>query len=393
MQNLLSSITTCAILIGVFSASSLAGICDRVSITKIGYGQNPEYSPDGKSIAYDLRDDSGTYQVYVKNLQYGVVRCITCETAINQPSLLRHKGYPTWHPSGRYLAMQVELASHIGDSPNDPKGCSNPHDVAEPGRGFFNGIQVYDLYLRKWTAIRQFNGYDSKLHGVLTPRFSKDGKMLSWSELYAGTDIPEGTCPPLPPATLNPFGKWVMGVATFSTYPVPTLSNHTFAQPGNGTFYENQGFSPDGKWLVFTTDGIKDSIFKMDIWKWNITTNQTVQLTDSDSWDEHARWSNDGKKIAYMSSSPFLDYDPYDMRTLRSEAFIMAADGTYSGQISWFNSPGADEYNPEPNVAIGSTFNTDGTELVLGQLLLGPSYDNGKDRILWKIKFAGRCGG
>ncbi|MBU7047562.1 MAG: PD40 domain-containing protein [Theionarchaea archaeon] len=98
-------------------------------------------------------------------------------------------------------------------------------------------------------------------------------------------------------------------------------------------------------------------------------TQKLTRLTDTfDDWDEHAHYSPDGKKIAWMSSNGLGDlgitFDDIRNHTwglkLKTELWIMDTDGSHKNQLTFFN--GDPQYFG--NVIISdSSWSPDGTKI------------------------------
>jgi len=62
--------------------------------------------------------------------------------------------------------------------------------------------------------------------------------------------------------------------------------------------------SPDGKWLLYTmgTPNIDKNKINNDVYVMKMDGSQTIQITKNEASDFQPRWSNDGKKIAFLST-------------------------------------------------------------------------------------------
>src|SRR5690606_7287349 len=58
--------------------------------------------------------------------------------------------------------------------------------------------------------------------------------------------------------------------------------------------------SPDGRYVVFTSTRSGD----LDLWRYDLETGETIQLTDSLGYDGGAFFSPDGSKIVWRASRP-----------------------------------------------------------------------------------------
>ena len=64
-----------------------------------------------------------------------------------------------------------------------------------------------------------------------------------------------------------------------------------------GTINDQPTFSPDGKWLAFTSEKDKN----VEIYSMNIDTQQIIRLTNHPDRDYQPDWSPDGESIAFVS--------------------------------------------------------------------------------------------
>jgi len=231
--------------------------------------------------------------------------------------------------------------------------------------------------------------------GILAPNWSPDGTMVAFSETYKAPD------------QANLQGYWHFYIANFgvnSTTGAPYLYNVTNIDPPGDVFYEMQDFSPDGTQLVVQSYTPGVNAFGVDLYAVNLVPGPNfghfTDITNSPySWDEHAIYSPDGTKIAWISSLPFPNIIPqygtlpwYEYRHyLNNEMFLMNSDGTGVQQLTTFNTPGAGDAAPQFGDAMFPEWSLDGKQLLV---------HNGTDEIqvpggnsTWTIQFAGACGG
>src|SRR5580658_2301966 len=66
---------------------------------------------------------------------------------------------------------------------------------------------------------------------------------------------------------------------------------------------EDAHISPQGKWVCYTvtTHDLKEDKDKTRIWMISISGGAPIPLTAEDVSSEHARWSPDGKYLAFLS--------------------------------------------------------------------------------------------
>jgi len=286
-------------------------------------------------------------------------KCLTCKkTEIPQ----KHLGNPAWHPSGEYIVFTAEKA--------EVPDVKEYDDYARPGRGMNN-----DLYLMNadgtefWLLQSVKFALEDGVEGIIHPQFSHNGKMLLWTERLGPSEQP----------ALG-WGEWALKLADFQmTGDGPKLSNIRTLQPGDQRqFYESHGFSPDDTKIMYAASAEKgQKATGMDIYEYTIETAELKRITRTMiDWDEHAHWSPDGKYIAWMSSVGFkIDYP--DQKTwydyLKSELWMMHADGSDQTRLTYFNTPGYPEYKDGARVIIGDTsWSPDGKQMVMAIAYTNP---------------------
>ena len=276
-------------------------------------------SPDGKIVAYDKRGKDGYFDIWTMNIDGSNKECLTC----NNPSLpKRNVGQPAWHPTGKYLIAQVEKQEHF-------EGLASGLS-ANPGAGYYNDIWVIEYPSNKAYPIHIVP--EGIQHGVLHPHFSKDGKKISWSQAYKAAKLYD-------PARLA--GSWKLKVADvkIKTDGSLAIENIKTYQPGDDVIYENHGFSPDGKSLIFTTN-LKSNhpVTSSDIYTLNLETEELNPLTDN-GYNEHGQYSPDGTKVIWMSSNGNIEPDKVKEIGF-TDWWIMNADGSNKQRLTYFNKEG-----------------------------------------------------
>jgi Tol biopolymer transport system component len=80
------------------------------------------------------------------------------------------------------------------------------------------------------------------------------------------------------------------------------------------------------------------------------------------TWDEHAHYSPDGKKIIWMSSKGLrFTVKPF---FLEAEFWMMSRDGTNKQQLTWFHTPNHPHYLDKPfAVAADFDWSPDGSQI------------------------------
>jgi Tol biopolymer transport system component len=206
---------------------------------------------------------------------------------------------------------------------------------------------------------------------VVFPFFSPDGSKLLWAGNTG--EYPEDSI----------FGERALYLADFKLVPgqPPTISNQQVLQPGEQhDFYESAGFSPDGYTILFsanlrTVEPVKEktqkSVLGMDIFAYDLRNSTLKALTDTpEVWDEFPCYSPDGRKIIWMSSAGmnvrFFGGGEASWRNyLKSELWIMEADGSNPKQLTFFNSPGAGGYSGRRAFVGDCAWSPDGTRIAV----------------------------
>ena len=129
-------------------------------------------------------------------------------------------------------------------------------------------------------------------------------------------------------------------------------------------WYEAHEFSIDDSKILCTIAVSSEAYTNYDIWEMDIATQELTQLTNTpDEWDEHAHYSPDGKKIVWVSSHGY-PYDPERWaETLRTDLWMMNADGTDKRRITYFNEPGHPEYAGEQVIMSDNSWSPDGKKI------------------------------
>lgn len=292
--------------------------------TLVSPGGRVDWSTATDLIAYDRTDTSGFYRVYTMRPDGTDQRCLTCSAPAPLPR--RNQGNPAWHPSGKYLVIQAEKASHGGLAIS-----------ATPGLGFYNDLWLISADgLHVW----QLTNVSGKNQGVLHPHFSDDGSLLSWSEIQTSPKID---------ASLK--------VADFSFNAAgPHLSNIRSYEPRGAAFYESHGFSKDSKTLFFSGGGTLGSLItRNDIYAFNLTTDKLSVLT-SQGYNEHATVSPNGQYISWMSNNGNL--------LKGTDLWRMNLDGSGKVRLTAFNIPGYPESGTLPVYVADNSWSPDSTRIV-----------------------------
>ncbi|MCL5746138.1 MAG: hypothetical protein M1541_19780 [Acidobacteria bacterium] len=331
------------------------------------------WSPTGELYIINRKDDAGIYQLYVGTASDMNPVCITCTERLNSPAPNRQKLQPHWHPSGQWIVL-------AGERENYTKPWLATPELIE---GWVQSGLWVNIYITRpdgseWYQLSDFgHGQGDGFTGVA---FTPDGTQAVWAQIVSG-NIFEAM-----------FGRWELILADFQEDGggVPSFTNLRDITPVGAKWVEPGNFAPDGKSLLITADiGLSDAQ-GMDQFILDITTGEVRNLTNSpDVWDEHGVFSNDGKKILFMSSYPFrTNWLSHTVLSLKTEFMLMNSDGSGLQQLTHFNSPGYPESNApgRGSVAAIGEWNPDGRTISALNLFF-PNYET------WTIPFNDNCGG
>ena len=251
-------------------------------------------------------------EVYVVGPDGSGQRCVTCDAAAIRKGFV---GQPAWHPDGEHLVIQVE----------------NQYSERQLWNHVSFGIDN-DLWIvrRDGSGARRIWASDDK-HAALHPHFSKDGKQLVFAErVPTGRQIDRPLMRRRAPAGENQWEGWRIHFADvdLSRPDDAVLSNHRTIEPNGPGFYETHGFAPDGRILYSFTAG--GAAYVDDCYSAKPDGTDVKNLTKSPAtWDEHAQYAPDGKRLAFMSSrfDPALVFPGQRPRALRAELYVSEKGG------------------------------------------------------------------
>jgi hypothetical protein len=142
---------------------------------------------------------------------------------------------------------------------------------------------------------------------------------------------------------IRAFGEWLLRIAEFhfSETTGPQLGQVRNYNPGGGSsFFESHSFSPDDQYVLFTGN----QHGPLEIYEMTVTSGATRRLTRHSpyTWDEHAHYSPDGRKIIWMSSRNLrFEVEPF---LLETEFWMMDRKGGNQQQLTWFHTPAHPHY-------------------------------------------------
>lgn len=269
----------------------------------------------------------------------------------------KHNGNAAWHPSGEYIVF-------TGEKEGNPV---KHKEWATPGTGFNCDLWVMTAGGEKFYQLTDYPRRQP-FKAVIHPQFSHDGKKLFWAERIVPGD--------------SFGGGWVLKIAKFSVDSQgPRLENIKSYEPGEWKcFYESHDFSRDDSKVLFSGN-LKSgqTPVGLDIYELGLETKHLTRLTETTGdWDEHAHYSPDGKKIAWMSSTGFEikwgDISGHNwQKYLKTELWLMNSDGSEKQRLTYFNTPGHPEYlGGRRTVVSDSAWSPDGKSIVAAVAYVAP---------------------
>ena len=280
-------------------------------------------------------DGTGTFQLWIADPDGTNQRCLSCRQVAGGPRPNQHVGMPSWHPSGEWLIVVVEMPRH-----------GAPHAKSHAGTGAYVDIWAVTPDGRRWVQLTRYANralrarFPDQPVGALVPRLSRRGDVLVWAEMI-GYDA------------RHPFGIWQLAVANLTIdRRGPRLEQKRIFRPGTRqtTFYEAWSFSPDDRAITVASDSGNVHFGYMDVQLWPIGGDELVSLTRSArEYEEQAIFSPDGRKIAFMSTrgqSPRYDPSNDFWGTFRTDVWLMDADGANPQRLTRFSDPAYPEYLP-----------------------------------------------
>jgi hypothetical protein len=377
-----------AIAASTAGAAEAPDACKVVGLNSIvpasaGFSVSPT---DPNTIAF-ARPVNGKSQIYIYDRRTRTERCFTCRDIPAGPRADRQKGSPSFMPDGKRLLMQVEMARHPFEGL-----------VGGPGAGWYNDVWMATIDGDRWSNLTRYPNGKLDTFGALIPEPSPDGTKLIWAELFdddpraqqayrRGNTNPGGA----------PWGKWrirmseikadVSGTATLAPLNTITLPS--------ATWYETQGWSRDGDFIMFASDANTTGPHGMDLWVHNLKSGQSANLTKTPAeWEEFGEISPDGRLVAFMSSS-CCDYTSTDdKKKLRTDLYLTTPDRQWTQRLTFYNERGHPHAKDGPG---GSTvtklrWSGDGTKIYFERPFYGV-FGFARGSWLTELTFAGSCGG
>ncbi len=279
-------------------------------------GGRLDWSLQGDWIAFDERGPDGLYDLWVSRGDGTAASCLTCDRVkFRNLNALN----PTWHPSGMYLAFQVQ------DAPR--KLELGPLELATPMRGLFSEVWIITRDGRdSWQISRSGpNG-----GAVLDPCFSHEANLLLWSERFS--------------TRLRPWGEWGVQVAEFRVRRgLPDLGKvRTYRFPQQPLLLAT-GFTPNDRGVIAAASS-SPLDRGLDLFVLDLTSETREPLTRTpDFQDEAAQYTPRGDQVIWTSDRGIAP-TPAGGLPRHSDLWVMdvpSAEGPGGRQerLTFFNDP------------------------------------------------------
>lgn len=330
-------------------------------------GARPRFSPDGKLIVFDRKNEDGFYDVLICDLEGKIIRDLTIAKSDISPRAVlpqRNNGNAIFHPSGNYIVFISEEESHA---------FKFAKWAGDPGLGTFSNLwattfdgsqfwQLTDIPIKK-------NIFD-KTPSIATvnPHFSHNGARLVWTERYAdqGGHFKQYS-----------WGKWQIKMADFVVDgDKPKLTNvktilraEDVCQTCN--YATSMGFFPGDEKLLVSGNLDGQHEYGMDQYIFDLEDGKLTNLQNSpEIWEEDASISPDKRQVVYMSNAASrhkLDFEDPSWATQPRERdyWIMDTEGQNKKRLTYFNDSSfndssAPEYLGRRIIVAASDFSPDG---------------------------------
>ena len=248
------------------------------------------WSRDGKYLAFTTSTVSGgssTSTVQTSTVQVWVWDALTKAKVSLYTYTYTGSGSPyadiTWSPDSKYLAFTT--STYPGGSSTSPvqKGTAQ--------------VGVWDALTKAKVSLYTYTYPDSSYENINTD-WSRDSKYLA----FTISTNPGGS-------STNTVQKGTVQVWVWDAITKAKVSLYTSTYPGSSYANINIYWSPDGKYLAFTTSTNPEgsSTRTVQVWVWDALTKARLSIytstgsSSSDASDAEITWSHDGKYLAFIT--------------------------------------------------------------------------------------------
>jgi Tol biopolymer transport system component/TolB-like protein/tetratricopeptide (TPR) repeat protein len=311
------------------------------------FDSDPNFSPDGKSVAY-ASDIDGNFELYTKVLATGEVRRLT-----NSPA---HDSFPSYSPDGTQIVFNSDREKENNDvylMNADGSGVrkitdSPGWDAAPPNTWSRDGTQLLILSDRQGPEsvyiinidpfAPELVSADIESEHPLDPSFSPDGNRIVYQtqegirllDLRSEDDKFVFKTSAGGGAVISPDGQRILFLDRIDDNTELCLVN----VDGSGFVNLSQSpskemtpsFSPDGRRIAFASNRAAGTS-TFEIYVMNADGTDTKMIYGDRAMSINPTWSPDGKTIAFAN-------DREDGRVGNFELFLIEADGGSERRIT-----------------------------------------------------------
>jgi len=239
-------------------------------LTASGKDRSPRWSPDGKRMAF-ISNRSGKPQIWIMEMGGGEPWLLSTDQAV--------RSAPVWSPDGKYIVFTAR------DFTKDETWVPYP------------GAPEWDRKRAEEQAKKMLSGKNQK-----ESEDEKDGKKDGVFDVKVITRFRyrfDGI------GYLGDIRNHAFIVAVPESPPESGEVKGNVRRLTQGDYdHDTPSFSPDGKYLVISALRREDADYlqKQDLWLLDVATGRMVQVMDGLGPCGGARWSPDGKKIAFVGN-------------------------------------------------------------------------------------------
>lgn len=276
------------------------------------FGYTPKWSPDGKEIAV-----STSAQTVPATRSPSAIWIINVESGEKRQLIDKFALQPDWSPNGKQIAFWLTENGGRRNVATIPAAGGEPTVITDAGNTNWNPV---------WSPDGKYLYFAS----------DRGGNMAFWrvsidEETGKSTGEPESVSTPAKfnrHLSFSRDGKRMIYVQTVDQANVKTVdfdeknekvSNPAAVTSGNREVYASTA-SPDGKYIVAR----QLSFTQEDLIVLNRDGTNPHDLTNDKFFDRYARWSPDGKQIAFISD-----------RSGKYQLWLIDADGTNLRQLTF----------------------------------------------------------
>jgi Tol biopolymer transport system component len=301
------------------------------------------FNPATKTLAYSRPNASGSYKVFLSDADGNNERALTW----SEWGASQHQFAVEWHPSGKYLFVEVEKPQHPGSSTDAIPGYGAYTDLWAITPDGAHAFKLFDTP----------NDYD---HAITHAAMNARGDTLTFTERVKA------------PQAFNlalSAGAYVFNVADFVDGETPSLSNLRAVKPSDADQGgEVDGISDDGKTISFYSTFESNNLFATPIYSMNVDGSELTRLSSA-SFSQAPRFTPDGSGFVYMSGQ---EADIFPGEVQGADWWFVDPTGTHRQRLTFMNKKGDPQSVGHYRLAGTLSFLQDGTLSFFGDIMTKP---------------------